>query len=146
MLVLGLLLVGAIGNLYLPDLQGDIINNGVVKGDTDYILRVGALMLLVTAVVGVPSIIAVYFSSQVAMGFGRDVRGGDLHEGPVVQPGRGQHVRAGVADHPQHERRPAGPAGHLRRADDHGLGADPDRRRDLHGAPDRRHAVGPARS
>ena len=73
-LILGLLLVGAIGNLYLPNLQGDIINNGVVKGDTDYILRVGMLMLLVTAVVGVTSIIAVYFSSRVAMGFGRDVR------------------------------------------------------------------------
>ena len=74
-IVLGLLLIGAIGNLYLPDLQGDIINNGVVKGDTNYILRVGGLMLLVTAVVGVASIIAVYFSSKVAMGFGRDVRG-----------------------------------------------------------------------
>ena len=73
-LVLGLLLIGAIGNLYLPDLQGDIINNGVVKGDTDYILRVGGLMLLVTAVVGVSAIIAVYFSSRIAMGFGRDVR------------------------------------------------------------------------
>jgi ATP-binding cassette, subfamily B, multidrug efflux pump len=73
-LVLGLLLIGAIGNLYLPDLQGDIINNGVVKGDTDYILRVGALMLVVTAIVGATSIVAVYFSSQIAMGFGRDVR------------------------------------------------------------------------
>ena len=73
-LVLGLLLIGAIGNLYLPDLQGDIINNGVVKGDTDYILRVGGLMLVVTAIVGVTSIVAVYFSSQIAMGFGRDVR------------------------------------------------------------------------
>jgi ATP-binding cassette subfamily B protein len=73
-IVLGLLLIAAIGNLYLPDLQGDIINNGVVTGDTDYILRVGGLMLLVTAVVGLTSIIAVYFSSKVAMGFGRDVR------------------------------------------------------------------------
>jgi ATP-binding cassette subfamily B protein len=72
--VLGLLLIAAIGNLYLPDLQGDIINNGVVTGDTDYILRVGALMLLVTAIVGGASIIAVYFSSKIAMGFGRDVR------------------------------------------------------------------------
>ncbi|HEX5014708.1 MAG TPA: ABC transporter ATP-binding protein [Candidatus Limnocylindrales bacterium] len=74
LLVLGLLLIGAIGNLYLPDLQGDIINNGVVKGDTDYILRVGGLMLLVTAIVGVTAIVAVYFSSKIAMGFGRDVR------------------------------------------------------------------------
>jgi ATP-binding cassette, subfamily B, multidrug efflux pump len=73
-IVLGLLLIGAIGNLYLPDLQGDIINNGVVKGDTDYILRVGGLMLVVTAIVGLSAIVAVYFSSQIAMGFGRDVR------------------------------------------------------------------------
>jgi ATP-binding cassette subfamily B protein len=73
-IVLGLLLIGAIGNLYLPDLQGDIINNGVVKGDTDYILRVGGLMLVVTAVVGLSAIVAVFFSSRIAMGFGRDVR------------------------------------------------------------------------
>jgi ATP-binding cassette, subfamily B, multidrug efflux pump len=72
--VIALLLVGAIGNLYLPDLQGDIINNGVVKGDTDYILRIGALMLLVTAAVGLSAGAAVYFSSRVANAFGRDVR------------------------------------------------------------------------
>ncbi len=73
-IVIGLLLVGAIGNLYLPNLQGDIINNGVVKGDTDYIIRIGGLMLLVTAVIGLSAIVAVYYSSRVAMGFGRDVR------------------------------------------------------------------------
>jgi ATP-binding cassette subfamily B protein len=74
LLVMGLLLIQAIGNLYLPDLQGDIINNGVVKGDTDYILRVGGVMLFVTALVGLAAIVAVYFSSRIAMGFGRDVR------------------------------------------------------------------------
>jgi ATP-binding cassette subfamily B protein len=72
--VIALLLVGAIGNLYLPDLQGDIINNGVVKGDTDYILRIGGLMLLVTAAVGLSAGAAVYFSSRVANAFARDVR------------------------------------------------------------------------
>ena len=74
LLVMGLLLIQAIGNLYLPDLQGDIINNGVIKGDTDYILRVGGVMLFVTAIVGLAAIVAVYFSSRIAMGFGRDVR------------------------------------------------------------------------
>ena len=143
-LILGLLLVGAIGNLYLPNLQGDIINNGVVKGDTDYILRVGGLMLLVTAVVGVTSIIAVYFSSRVAMGFGRDVRSAIFTKVQSFSQVEVNTLRARVADHPQHERRPAGPAGHLHGDDDHGLGADPDRRRDLHGGPDRRHPVGPA--
>jgi ATP-binding cassette subfamily B protein len=69
-----LLLIGALGNLYLPDLNADIIDNGVVTGDTDYILRVGALMLVVTAVLGVASIAAVYVGARVAMGFGRDVR------------------------------------------------------------------------
>jgi ATP-binding cassette subfamily B protein len=73
-IVLVLLLVQALGNLYLPDLNADIIDNGVVKGDTDYILRVGGLMLLVTAVLGVAAVIGVYLSARVAMGFGRDVR------------------------------------------------------------------------
>ena len=72
--VMALLLVQAIGNLYLPDLNGDIINNGVVRGDTDYILRTGALMLVVTALLGVAAVVAVYGGARVAMGFGRDVR------------------------------------------------------------------------
>ena len=50
--VLVLLLIQAIGNLYLPYLNADIINNGVVRGDTDEILRVGAMMLGVTALLG----------------------------------------------------------------------------------------------
>jgi ATP-binding cassette subfamily B multidrug efflux pump len=73
-IVLALLLVQAIGNLYLPTLQGDIINNGVSKGDTGYIGSTGIFMLLVTFVVGVASIIGVYLGARIAMGFGRDVR------------------------------------------------------------------------
>jgi ATP-binding cassette, subfamily B, multidrug efflux pump len=75
-LVLLLLLVQAIANLYLPELNADIINNGVAKGDTDYILRTGAFMLVVTFALMIAAIIAVYFSAKVAMGFGRDVRSG----------------------------------------------------------------------
>jgi ATP-binding cassette, subfamily B, multidrug efflux pump len=74
-LVLGLLLVQAIGNLYLPTLNGDIINNGVAKGDTDYILRIGGLMLAASLILAIASVVAVYFGARVAMGFGRDVRG-----------------------------------------------------------------------
>jgi ATP-binding cassette subfamily B protein len=128
-LVLGLLLVGAIGNLYLPDLQGDIINNGVVKGDTNYILRVGGLMLLVTAVVGVASIIAVYFSSKVAMGFGRDVRGAIFTTVQSYSQVEVNKFGAASLITRNTNERPAGPAGHLHRPDDHGLGTDPDRRR-----------------
>ena len=72
--VMALLLIQAIGNLYLPDLNGDIINNGVARGDTDHILRVGLLMLGVTALLGVAAVAGVYLSSRVAMGFGRDLR------------------------------------------------------------------------
>jgi ATP-binding cassette subfamily B multidrug efflux pump len=73
-LVLGLLLLQSIGNLYLPTLNGEIINDGVAKGDTDAILRIGGLMLVVTVVLAVASVFGVYWGAKVAMGFGRDVR------------------------------------------------------------------------
>lgn len=69
-----LLLAQSIANLYLPNLNADIINNGVAKGDTEYIWRIGAVMLLVTLLLGVLAVIAVYFASQTSMGVGRDVR------------------------------------------------------------------------
>ena len=74
LLVMGLLLVQAIGNLYLPDLNADIINNGIARGDNDYILRTGGVMLLVTGLLGIAAVIGVYWGARVAMGFGRDVR------------------------------------------------------------------------
>jgi len=70
-----LLLTMAIANLYLPDLNANIINNGVRLGDINYILTTGAVMLGVTLVLGIVAIIAVYWSSRTAMAFGRDVRG-----------------------------------------------------------------------
>ncbi len=74
-LVVGLLVVQALATLYLPALNGDIINNGVAKGDTDYILQTGALMLGISLVVVIASVIAVYWGSKTGMAFGRDVRG-----------------------------------------------------------------------
>ncbi len=72
--VMGLLLVQAIGNLYLPNLNGDIINNGVVRGDLDYIVRVGGLMLVITGFVGAAAVASVYLSAAIANGFARDLR------------------------------------------------------------------------
>jgi ATP-binding cassette subfamily B protein len=74
LIVVALVAVQALGNLYLPSLNADIINEGVVKGDTDYILRTGGLMLLLTLALGVCSIVGVYFGAKTAMAFGRDVR------------------------------------------------------------------------
>ena len=73
-LVMALLLVQTIANLYLPDLNAKIINEGVAKGDTAYILQTGGIMLAVTFLLGIAAIVAVYWGSKTAMGFGRDVR------------------------------------------------------------------------
>lgn len=73
-LVIVLLLAQAIGNLYLPALNADIINNGVAKGDIGQIVSTGTFMLLVTLVLIAVSIVSVYFGSRTSMAFGRDVR------------------------------------------------------------------------
>ena len=72
--VLLLLLIQSLANLYLPNLNGDIINNGVAKADTNYIWRTGGVMLGVTLLLGILAVIAVYFASRTSMGVGRDVR------------------------------------------------------------------------
>lgn len=71
------LLVGqTIANLYLPDINAQIINEGVVNGDIGFILQKGGLMLLVSILVLVLMICATYFSSKTAMSLGRDLRKG----------------------------------------------------------------------
>jgi len=73
-LVMVILLSAAIANLYLPNLNADIINNGVLKGDVPYIWRTGALMLAVTLALSAVMVVGVYFSSRVAMSVARDLR------------------------------------------------------------------------
>ncbi len=73
-IVIFLLLVQSIGNLYLPNLNADLINNGVAKGDIGYIWKIGAIMLAVSALIIGASVVIAYFSSKVAMSFGRDLR------------------------------------------------------------------------
>jgi ATP-binding cassette subfamily B protein len=67
-------LVGTMASLYLPSLNADIIDQGIARGDTDYILRIGGWMLLVSGVQIACSIAAVYYGARTAMSFGRDVR------------------------------------------------------------------------
>jgi ATP-binding cassette subfamily B protein len=74
-LVFTLVLLLSIGNLYLPTLNADIINNGVAKGDTAYILRTGLIMLGVALLITACSLTSVFNASKTAMGMGRDVRG-----------------------------------------------------------------------
>jgi ATP-binding cassette subfamily B multidrug efflux pump len=68
-------LAQSIASLYLPTLNADIIDEGVAKGDTGYILRVGGLMLFITLLQIVCAVVAVYFGAKAAMGMGRDLRG-----------------------------------------------------------------------
>ena len=73
-LILLLALLQSIANLALPTLMADIVDNGIVKSDTGYIIRVGAVMLLVTIGGTICAIVAAFFSSRVALGFGRILR------------------------------------------------------------------------
>jgi ATP-binding cassette subfamily B multidrug efflux pump len=73
--VVVLQLFGTIAALYLPSLNADIIDNGVAKGDTGYIVSIGGWMLGVSVVQIACSIGAVYFGARTAMSFGRDLRG-----------------------------------------------------------------------
>ncbi|CAN5505671.1 ABC transporter ATP-binding protein [soil metagenome] len=67
-------LAQSIASLYLPALNADIIDNGIAKGDTAYILQTGVMMLGITLVQIAAAITAVYFGAKAAMGLGRDLR------------------------------------------------------------------------
>jgi ATP-binding cassette, subfamily B, multidrug efflux pump len=77
--VVALQLVATMASLYLPSLNADIIDKGVAKGDTGYIVSTGGWMLLVTLAQIACSIAAVYFGARAAMSFGRDVRSAIFH-------------------------------------------------------------------
>jgi ATP-binding cassette subfamily B protein len=68
-------LAQSIASLYLPTLNADIIDQGVARGDTSYIMSTGSVMLLITLAQIVCAVIAVYFGAKAAMGLGRDLRG-----------------------------------------------------------------------
>jgi ATP-binding cassette, subfamily B, multidrug efflux pump len=72
--VVALLFGQAIASLYLINLNADIINYGVAKGDIGYIWRIGGVMLAVAVAQGLIAIVAVYFASRTSMGVGRDLR------------------------------------------------------------------------
>lgn len=62
--------------LYLPTLNADIIDDGVVKGDTGLILQLGAVMIGISLVQVLGNIGAVYYGARTAAAIGRDIRAG----------------------------------------------------------------------
>jgi ATP-binding cassette, subfamily B, multidrug efflux pump len=77
--IVGLQFVGTVVMLYLPKINADIIDKGVVNGDTGYIVRRGGVMLAVSLVQILCSVAAVWFSARTAMAFGRDLRAAIFH-------------------------------------------------------------------
>ena len=71
--------IGTVMALYLPSLNADIIDKGVVTGDTGYIMRIGLVMAGVAVVQICCSVGAVWFGARTAMSFGRDVRAAIFH-------------------------------------------------------------------
>ncbi|KMK72929.1 multidrug ABC transporter ATPase [Kocuria rhizophila] len=67
-------LISTIATLSLPSLNARIIDNGVTKGDTDYIWSTGAVMLAVALVQVVSAVVAVWCGARTAIGVGRDLR------------------------------------------------------------------------
>lgn len=72
--VFALIFLQSMADLFLPTLMADIIDNGVVVGNIPYVLKTGAVMLLVTAFGALAAVGASYFSARTAMGLGRDLR------------------------------------------------------------------------
>src|SRR3954454_4823752 len=69
-------LASTIAALYLPSLNAQIIDEGVSRGDTDYIWRTGGTMLGVALLQVVTAVAGFYFGSNASMAFGRDLRRG----------------------------------------------------------------------
>ena len=73
-LVVLLQLIQTLATLYLPTLNADIIDNGVIKGDTSYIIHTGGIMMAVAVVQIACLVVAVYLGARTAMAVGRDLR------------------------------------------------------------------------
>ncbi|MDQ6525804.1 ABC transporter ATP-binding protein [Nocardioides sp. LHD-245] len=65
---------GTAAMLYLPSLNADIIDKGVARGDTGYVVKVGGVMLVIALVQAACSMASAWFGGQTAMAFGRDLR------------------------------------------------------------------------
>lgn len=69
-----LVFLQSLSELYLPTLMSDIIDIGVVKGDTDYIIKVGGIMILIALAGTVAIVIANFLSSKISVGFSKALR------------------------------------------------------------------------
>ncbi len=78
-LIVVLQFVATIASLLLPSINADIIDRGIVLGNTRYILEQGGFMLLVSLVQVACTVVAVYLGARASMAFGRDLRSSIFH-------------------------------------------------------------------
>lgn len=64
----------AMAELALPTLMADVVNNGMMQGDSGYILTYGGYMLIVALSSTGCSIIGAFLSAKVALGVGKNLR------------------------------------------------------------------------
>ncbi|WP_336644477.1 ABC transporter ATP-binding protein [Microbacterium sp. USHLN186] len=74
LIIVVLQFASVMASLNLPEINADIINNGVAKADIGYIWSRGAFMLLVSLGQILASIVATFFAARMAMSAGRDIR------------------------------------------------------------------------
>lgn len=72
--LMALQLISTMASLYLPTVNAAIIDDGVARGDTATIVRLGMVMLSVTGVQVLCAVGATYLGSRTGTGFGRDLR------------------------------------------------------------------------
>lgn len=60
--------------LQLPALMADIINNGIVTGDINYIWQVGWQMIGLALISALASLISSYFAARIGTSYARDIR------------------------------------------------------------------------
>ncbi len=71
---LALLALQAYCDLAVPDYMSDLVNNGVISGNANYILQTGGKMLVITLISAVCTIITGYFAARIAAYTARDMR------------------------------------------------------------------------
>ena len=78
--IVALQFLATLAMLYLPTLNADIIDTGVLTGNTGYIWRTGGLMLAITLGQIACQICAVYLAARTAMAVGRDLRSAQFRQ------------------------------------------------------------------
>ncbi|MEN6566897.1 MAG: ABC transporter ATP-binding protein [Veillonellales bacterium] len=63
-----------LGILYIPTLTAEIVNNGVMKGNIPYIIKTGAIMLLISALTGAATVWSNHLAAKLSARLARDIR------------------------------------------------------------------------